>query len=84
MILTKVQKSVLEEAIDVLIRKQNIEREYREIRKKMRAELDVWYKARSYVPYRVNGKRVMFNQLSKGLSITVRDENYKFIVSGEF
>lgn len=84
MILTKVQKSVLEEAIDVLIRKQNIEREYREIRKKMRAELAVWYKARSYVSYRVNGKLVMFNQLSKGLSITVRDENYKFIVSGEF
>ena len=84
MILTNDQKSVLEEAIDVLIRKQNIEREYREIRKKMRAELAVWYKARSCVPYRVNGKRVMFNQLSKGLSITVRDENYNFIVSGEF
>jgi hypothetical protein len=82
--LTKEQMSVLEEAIDVLVRKQNIEREYREIRKKMRAELSVWYEARSYVPYRVNGKLVMFNQLSKGLSITVRDQNYNFIVSGEF
>ena len=84
MILTKDRISVLEKAIDVLIRKQNIEREYREIRKQMRAELDVWYKARSRVPYRVNGKLVMFNQLSKGLSITVRDKDYNFIVSGEF
>lgn len=82
--LTKEQMAVLEEAIDVLIRKQNIEREYREIRKKMRNELAVWYKARSYCSYRINGKLVMFNQLAKGLSITVRDENYNFIVSGEF
>ena len=82
--LTKNQIAVLEEAIDVLKKKQDVDREYREMKKRVRAELGDWYKVKSYRAYLVNGKRVMFNQHSGGLSITVRDDNYNFITSGEF